>query len=766
MIVNTSREDRTLKLVSLNADLVVVGGGLAGVCASITAAREGIKVVLIQDRPVLGGNSSSEVRLWALGATSHMGNNNRWSREGGVIDEIFVENTYRNPEGNPHFYDAVLLEKVIGEPNITLLLNTIVYEVHKQGDDSVRSVRAFCGQNETMYDVQAPYFCDASGDGIVGYLAGAAFRIGAETSSDMNEAFAPSAEYGQMLGHSIFFYSRNTGKPVQFVPPGYALKDISSIPRHTHITANDTGCQYWWLEYGGRLDTIHDTEGIKWELWKVVYGVWDYIKNSGKFPEAANLTLEWVGSIPGKRESRRFEGDYMLNQRDVVEQRRHDDAVSFGGWAMDLHPADGLYSDKPGCTQWHSKGVYQIPYRCLYSRNIRNLFLAGRIISVSHVAFGSTRVMATCAHSAQAVGVAAAICRKTGLMPRDLTATPRMLELQNRLLNMGQYIPGLALKDEKDLAKTAGIEASSSFALEALKPGGKSVALDAARAMLVPVGAGKMPRVTLIFDVGKDAEVEVQLRASQRDGNFTPDVTLASRKVNLTAGRGREATVDFGVVIGKPQYIFVCIMPCAGVSVQLSDFRVTGVLALIHGANKKVAKNAVQTPPEGTGVESFEFWIPQRRPDGQNLAMKFEPPIRVFGPENVANGVVRPVLQPNAWVAGVGDKVPSLTLIWKKPQKLTRMELSFDTDFDHAMECVQWGHPERAMPFCVKHYRISDAQGKLLAECFDNHQTRNTVRFPAAVSTDRLVIECLATHGGAPPALFEVRCYNDDGRKR
>ena len=150
--ISVAPKGRALKTECFKVDLVVVGGGLAGVCCAITAAREGIKVVLIQDRPVLGGNASSEVRLWVLGATSHMGNNNRWAREGGVIDEILVENLYRNPEGNPLIFDTVLLEKVLCEPNITLLLNTAVFEVSKRGRDAVRSVRAFCSQNSTLYE--------------------------------------------------------------------------------------------------------------------------------------------------------------------------------------------------------------------------------------------------------------------------------------------------------------------------------------------------------------------------------------------------------------------------------------------------------------------------------------------------------------------------------------------------------------------------------------------------------------------------------------
>ena len=188
------------------------------------------------------------------------------------------------------------------------------------------------------------------------------------------------------------------------MPPSYALDDITKIPRYRSFNSKESGCRLWWIEYGVRLDTVHDTEKIKWELWKVVYGVWNYIKNSGEFPDAENLTLEWVGHIPGKRESRRFEGPYMLTQQDIVEQHSFYDAVSFGGWSIDLHPADGIFSEKPGCNQWHSRGVFQIPYRCMYSRNLTNLFLAGRIISASHVAFGSTRVIGTCSNSAQAVG--------------------------------------------------------------------------------------------------------------------------------------------------------------------------------------------------------------------------------------------------------------------------------------------------------------------------------------------------------------------------
>lgn len=354
---------RAFRHERLTAQLAVVGGGMTGVCTALAAARRGLSVVLVQDRPVLGGNASSEVRLWVLGATSHMGNNNRWAREGGIIDEIMVENTFRNREGNPVIFDTILLDKVLAEKNIRLLLDTVVYDVEKQGADRIAALLAFNPQNETRYRIEAPLFSDASGDGIAAYRAGAAYRFGAEEREEFGECFSPSDGYGELLGHTIYLYPKRTEHPVRFVPPSFALRPITAIPKYEQIDPSQHGCNYWWFEYGGQKDTIHDTGQIKLELWRVVYGAWDYIKNSGRFPEAENMTLEWVGTIPGKRESRRFEGLYMLSQRDIVEQRPFPDAVAYGGWAIDLHPAEGVYSPQPSCSQYHSKGIYPIPYR-------------------------------------------------------------------------------------------------------------------------------------------------------------------------------------------------------------------------------------------------------------------------------------------------------------------------------------------------------------------------------------------------------------------
>jgi len=757
MITETGVASRELKSLRSKSDLVVVGGGLAGTCAAISAARSGLKVTLLQDRPVLGGNSSSEVRLWVLGATSHMGNNNRWAREGGIIDEILVENLYRNKEGNPLIFDTILVEKVLAEKNLTLRLNTAVFDAVKVADGRIGSVKAFCSQNSTLYEVEAPLFCDASGDGILAFLAGGAFRMGAESRSEFNEGFAPETTYGELLGHTIYFYSKDTGKPVDFVAPEWALSDITKIPRYRSFTPKEHGCKLWWIEYGGRRDTVHETEEIKWELWKVVYGAWNHIKNSGEFPEARNLTLEWVGTIPGKRESRRFEGDYLINQRDIVEQHTFDDAVSVGGWSIDLHPSDGVYSAGKPCNQWHSRGVYQIPYRTLYSRNIKNLFLAGRIISATHVAFGSTRVQGTLAQAGQVVGPAAALCLEHRVSPADLVRPELMRELQKRLLLSGQSIPGVRLQAPENRALAATITASSRLQLKAFPPSPTYRTLEKSWAQLLPVSAGAAPVVTFVLKASQPTTVRFELRTSDRPDNFTPDVVLGIREQALEPGKEHCITVDFGVKVDTTRYLFYCVMQNPLVSVQVSEARITGLVSVTNGVNAAVSNFGRQSPPENIGVEAFEFWCTERRPMGHNLALGISPPLDCFVPENVVDGWGRPSNAPHAWVASLEDKAPWLKLTWANTQSISKLVLVFDPDFDHPLESVQWGHPERAVPQCVKAFRVKDGQGRVLVEVAENHQSRFTLNLEAPLQTEAVTVEILAMNGEHSPAsVFEV----------
>jgi hypothetical protein len=775
---------RSLKTLEHEADLAVVGGGLAGTCAAITAARLGLKVVLLQDRPVLGGNASSEVRLWILGATTHMGSNNRFAREGGVVNEIVLDNFYNNPDSNALIFDAILLEKVAAEPNITLLLNTPVHECRKADDDPDRiaGVSGFCAQNSTLHQVRAPRFLDASGDGILGFLAGAAFRMGAETPDEYGEAFAPSGEFGGLLGHSIYFYSKDAGHPVTFTAPSFALRDIENvIPRHKRFNASDCGCNLWWIEWGGRLDTVHDSEKIKWELWRIAYGVWDYIKNSGKFPDAANLTLEWFGHIPGKRESRRFEGPFMLSQNDIVRRTRHADAVAYGGWSIDLHPADGVFAPIAGSHHLHSKGPYQIPFRCYYSRNIKNLFLAGRIISATHVAFGSTRVMATCALGGQAVAHAAALCRAFDCLPADLSADPEKIALLRRIIaRSGQDQWGEAESDPENLARQAGATATSRFRPGALllpRPPSPPLAATMpehtipletnALAQIFHAPAGPVPAITVMLDAGTETTLRFDLLTTSRPDHHTPDVILASRQHAIPAGAGRAVKLDFGVTLDAPAALFLVIHPPlqgeksvrdgnrfapspSGVRVYQSSRYITGQVLLRYSREEKTSH---------IGGEDYPVYAAIRRPHAWPLALGFDPPLDIFGPENALDGHIRPMSRPHAWVADPSDAAPALTLRWHSPQTISRVDLFFDADYDHSMETVLRPHPDNAPPHCVRRWTLRDDAGHLLHTCHENHQAQNTVRFSTPVTTGSLTIELSRMNGPAPATLVDVRCY-------
>ncbi|MCK0158296.1 FAD-dependent oxidoreductase [Cellulophaga sp. F20128] len=763
MIKSEYSDARDNKLVEITADLVVIGGGLAGVCAAITAARESLKVVLVQDRPVLGGNSSSEVRLWALGATSHMGNNNRWSREGGLINEILLDNLNRNKEGNPLIFDTILLEKVYEENNITLLLNTVVYETQKANDTTIACVKAFCSQNSTTYILQSTYFCDASGDGIVAFQSGASFRMGAETSEEFDEGFAPNIEdYGNLLGHSLYFYTKDVGKPITYKAPSFAIDNAAELPRIKNFQLGDHGCKLWWVEYGGRLDTVHQSEDIKFELWKVVYGIWDYVKNSNKFPEAENLTLEWVGTIPGKRESRRFEGDFMLSQKDIVEQRDHYDRVAIGGWAMDLHPADGIYSAHNSCTQWHGKGIYTIPYRCYYSKDIDNLFLAGRIISASHVAFGSSRVMLTCAHGGQVVGKAAALCLKNNWNPRNLGKKEHIEELQLSLNRDGQGIPRLSLEDQDDLILDGNLTASSELKLSNITASGLYKPLRKNTAQLLPLNANEIYSFKLNVKVLVATTLTIKLKKSNSVKHYTPDIEIQSDEFVLEEGF-QEIRFNLNKAFSSNSYVYLCFMENDNIELPLSNQLYSGVITLQQKINKSVSNFGRQDPPENIGIHAFDFWTPERKPAGENIAMLISPPIQKFDVKNVLSLEQRatPNGNVNAWMSAIDDKNPQINCSWSKPQKIKSIKLIFDTDFDNALESILMTHSQSIVDMVVNNYKIFDEKNNLIFECVANYQAINHIKFENPIETSLITIVFEKPNVNIPVSVFKISAYSD-----
>lgn len=417
-------------------DFCVVGGGLAGMCAAIAAARGGSKVALIQDRPVLGGNASSEIRMWVCGADGH---NNR---ETGLIEEIQLASLWRNPDKNYSIWDGILYEKVRFEKNITLLLNCSVCDAVME-DGKIVSVTGWQTTTQKWHTVKASYFADCSGDSVLAPITGADFRVGREAASEFGEKTSQVEEDRQTMGMSCLIQLRKSDRATEYIPPEWAMKMTPEViklrkPHMEHSSEN-----FWYMELGGNRDSIGDTEELRDELVAMAYGMVDYIKNSGEVADGPYWELEFLGFLPGKRESRRMMGAYLMNQNDVLSGGDFPDTVAFGGWPLDDHHPDGFYHVGNPNVWGRTPAPYGIPYRSLYSRNVPNLFFAGRNISMTHAAMSSARVMATCALLGEAVGEAANVAREFGLTPQGVYDEKLGL-LQQRLMEHGCFLPRFA----------------------------------------------------------------------------------------------------------------------------------------------------------------------------------------------------------------------------------------------------------------------------------------------------------------------------------
>ena len=411
-------------------DFCVVGGGLAGVCAAISAARHGAKVAIMQDRPVFGGNASSEIRMWIGGAAVA----NPLYRESGIVEEIELENYYRNTSLSFSVWDSVIYEKVKAEKNIKVFLNCVAQSVTMDGD-KIASVTGYQLTTETYHTIKAKLFADCSGDSVLAPLTGAEFRIGREAASEYDESIEPEVGDSKTMGMSCLIQARETTSPKKFIPPAWAYKypDDESLKDRPH----EPGTNWWWIELGGDKDSIHDTEELRDELLKIAFGVWDHVKNCGDHG-FENWELDWVGFLPGKRESRRYVGDHVVCQKEVEAAGRFEDVVAYGGWTMDNHFPEGFYYDGGHPTIYNRcPSPWGLPYRSLYSKNITNLMFAGRNISTTHAALSSSRVMGTCSLLGQAVGTAASIAIRDGLTPREVPYK----EIQQTLMDDDCYVP-------------------------------------------------------------------------------------------------------------------------------------------------------------------------------------------------------------------------------------------------------------------------------------------------------------------------------------
>ncbi|WP_248924784.1 FAD-dependent oxidoreductase [Paenibacillus hamazuiensis] len=752
-----------MKNETVVSDVTVIGGGLAGVCAAVAAARQGRSVALVQNRPVLGGNSSSEVRVWVCGATAH--GTQRYARETGIMGEMFVENQYQNPDGNPYFWDLVVLETVRAEPNIRLFLNTDVHEVEADGPEEERTIRSVTGWmmgSERRIRFESAMFLDCTGDGLVGFLAGAKYRIGREARHEYGEEWAPEAADDITLGSTILFYTKDAGHPVRFVKPSFA-KDITqtSIPMRRVIKSGHSGCHYWWIEWGGEFDTVHDNERIRDELWSAIYGIWDYIKNSGSFPDAENMTLEWVGAVPGKREYRRFVGDYVLNQNDILAQEPFEDRIAFGGWSIDLHPPQGMYAQESGSKHMYSDGVYHIPFRSLYSVNVQNLMFAGRNISASHVAFGTTRVMATCAVIGEAAGTGAALGVKLGVSPRELYRSHLGL-LQQTMLKADASIIGLASTDALDLARQAAVTASSVCRRLAVETPAERVPLTQAAGLLLPA-YGALDGIELLIDAGSDTVLEAALHDTGRPENYVPAGERARVRVALRAGERQWVRLPLAWTPETPQNAFLTIEANSDVSLYTSAEPMTGVLAFGNNAKPeeehKLEAKSISQPVVQWSMRRFV-----RKP----FCFRLIGETAAYEAANVIDGFNRPYGGPHMWVSepmALGRE-EYVELRWRQPIGINEVHVTWNDDVNE--DLINLHHhftPFEIIPELAKDYRLeafADGEWKAVAEVKSNRKRKRVHNLDRTVTAERLRVVVESTNGCPRAEMVEIRVYGNE----
>ena len=407
---------------------MVAGGGVAGMCAAIAAARNGVRVALIQDRKVLGGNNSSEIRV-GLGGRLNIG---RFPSLGYLLNE-FGPSTKGNARPAEVYEDEKKLDVVLAEENITLFLGCKVTAVRKSGPRSIASVIATRVDDYRTVEIRGRVFADCTGDGALGVLAGAEWHMGRDPKSRYGEPSAPDEADGITLGASVQWYCLEADAPRPFPDIDWGLpideRTVQKVRRGQ-----------WYWEVGMVEDQMAQAERIRDYGMYVVYSNWSYIKNRASFrDEYAASYLGWVAHVAGKRESRRLVGEFVLREQDLVDFTIYPDGCVSTSWYIDNHepdPENSRHFREP----WLSRGClrpldfYPIPYRCFYSKDLDNLFMAGRDISVSHIALGTTRVMRTTAMMGEVVGLAASLCDREGLLPRDIyeKAFDRLRDLMKR----------------------------------------------------------------------------------------------------------------------------------------------------------------------------------------------------------------------------------------------------------------------------------------------------------------------------------------------
>ena len=721
-------------------DVIVVGGGSAGCPAALAAARMGARTALIQNRPVLGGNCSSEAGVGLNGASSHQAN----ARETGIPEETGRTKAFQKYG----YYGQAFQHLAERQKNLTLLLNQHAFQATMGSKNRIAGVTTVDTLSGSIHEYKAKVFIDCTGDGWIGYFAGAEFRKGRESSNEHDEDLAPEEADGLtmsgcIMGNAISFRAADTGGPVTYNAPPWAYK-LPSRKEFGRRVRRVTGGE-WWLEHPNDIDDIWGAERARDELVRITFGYWDFVKHQSDLRnKARTYDLTVVPLYDAKRESRRLIGDYILTQNDVQSARLFPDRISYGGWSIDVHHPRGILSGKEGPFHCNPRvPIYTIPYRCLYSKNIENLMFAGRCCSVTHIALGTVRVQSTLATLGQAAGTAAAMCIRHGSSPRGIYEK-HVTELQQTLLKNDQTIPGIVNEDPRDLARKAKVTASSTTSHHEF--GRKQVRFEDAHPLnmdrAVILNTGGQERIDHVYlylesENAKPTPVALTFAPNPPAPGPSPDASTATTVVPPTSKGWVKFTLNHRT---DSPLLWLRLSKADGVSWRLMDAAPEKCFRAYRGSG---------------GSEWTEI-------KGQYYAFYTEPVLRTltdFHADNVINGSIRIWDgKSNMWASDARQKMPQwIQLDLSRASMVNTVQLTFDTNQGTKM------HTSPTPPESVRDYEFAYSKGGKWVTLFreEGNYLRHRIHRFDSVSTDKLRLTVTATNGDASARLFEMRVYNE-----
>ena len=705
-------------------------------------------------------------------------------------------------------WDMVMYDFVTDTDNLDLFLNTAFYDVVMDGEDSprgefqvagdasvelgyyhrpslnetptsIKTVVAHTSNAETALHFDAKTVIDCTGDGMVADRAGCEWRMGSESKQEFGEIHASDTANTDTMGNSIHFRCKDVGKPVPFKAPEWAMhyNDADYFYKQGRIPKEKRG-GFWWLEIGVPYHTIHDNEDIRHELTRHTLGVWEWMKNKDPIMKelTQNYALDWIGQVPGKRESRRIMGEYIMTENDVQNCTVFEDEIAFGGWFVDLHTPGGLLaptsepssaSKKPYDTfdEYSVKsycGPYGVPLRSCISKDVPNLMMAGRNISVSRAALGTTRVMGTTALIGQACGTAAAVGIQKNQSVKSLAQGEAISEIQNKLLRDGCFLPNYSSKDASDLAKCATMTASSEQKVAGVGPDTKGAHeglaiwrdqpqyklenLETRKAQLIGLGKEGIKKVSVCLSnlSDKPQEVDALIYAVDHiwDYRVRAGEPIAQTKLQVPKGEKNWVSMDVDIPGSEtPSFVRIDLSANPDIQWHRSEAIIPG-----HMSYYQIGENKYR-----------RFF------NGETLSYKVSPAQTAFPADQIATGVTRPHQTTNLWKSDPNEPLSQyLDLKWDEAQDIATIELTFP---GHLIREYHAYSPFYADAQCAKDYRVLamvDDNWQTLFEIKDNYQRQRKHPLEFPIHTNSIRVEILNTHGDPSAAIYEVRCYGTD----